>query len=61
MAKTETRTCDICGTTGKMITMTLYDNEYQKEVNVSDLCEEHFNLIRSYIRHGCPKVSQLPV
>lgn len=61
MAKTEIRTCDICGVACKTITMTLYDNEYQQEVSVTDLCEKHLNLIRSYIRHACPAVSKLPI
>ena len=58
--KIDTFNCDVCGNPAK-ITMTLYDNEYKKEVSVTDLCETHFNLIRSFIRHGCPPVSKLPI
>ena len=60
MAKVETRTCDICNAPAKII-MSLYDTEFQKEINVSDICELHFNLIRSYIRHSCPPITKLPI
>ncbi|HLD91315.1 MAG TPA: hypothetical protein VI911_09920 [Patescibacteria group bacterium] len=61
MAVEERRSCDICGTYSKTITVTMYDNEYHKVVNTTDLCEAHFNLLRSYLRHGCPQVSRLPL
>lgn len=60
MAVKETRSCDICGKEDeKILTLTFFDNELDKVVNVTDLCEDHFNRIRSYLRHNCPKVSDI--
>lgn len=60
MAKKETYTCDFCLKPG-LFSLVITDRDQKKEVKNTDLCEDHFNRIRSYIRHGCPKVSDLPV
>ena len=58
MATKEVITCDICGQPAS-ITMTINDRNFEKEVKKSDFCNNHFNRIRSYIRHECPPVSEL--
>jgi hypothetical protein len=60
MAKKEIYTCDFCELPGTH-TLTIKDREHNTEVKVTDLCLDHFNRLRSYIRHGCPKVSHLPL
>lgn len=60
MAKKETYTCDFCENRGQF-SLVITDRDLKKEIKNTDLCEIHFNLIRSYIRHGCPKISNLPI
>ena len=55
----ETIKCDFCGEQGKTLTLTIIDNELKEIVNKTDMCEKHFNLLRSYIRHGMPSFKSL--
>jgi len=56
MAKKETYTCDFCSGPG-IFTLTITDRDLKKEIKTTDLCNDHFNRRRSYIRKGCPKIS----
>jgi hypothetical protein len=61
MSKVITRMCDICQEElENSITLTIFDHATQRNLNEIDLCEKHYNLLRSYLRHGCPKVSDIP-
>lgn len=56
MAKKEVYTCDFCEGPG-VFTLTISDRDLKKEIKTTDLCNDHFSRIRSYIRKGCPKVT----
>ena len=58
MAKKETYTCDFCNKPG-LFSLVITDRDLKKEVKATDLCEDHFNRLRSYIRHELPPVSKI--
>ena len=54
MSKVISRMCDICQEElENSITLTIFDHATQRKLNEIDLCEKHYNLLRSYLRHGC--------
>ena len=58
MSKNETYTCDFCSKPG-LFSLVITDRDLKKEIKSTDLCEDHFNRIRSYIRHECPPLSSI--
>lgn len=58
MSKVEEYKCDLCGEVATM-EFTIVDRVYQKVVKRTDLCQNHFKRIQSYIRNGCPLVSDI--
>ena len=54
MAKTEIFNCDLCGEEAHIV-MTFTDKRLpQDQTKNTDLCDKHFSILRSFIRHEMP-------
>ena len=54
MAKTESFRCDLCGEEAHIV-MSFEDRRLpEAQIKTTDLCDKHFSILRSFIRHEMP-------